>query len=64
MKDVTKEEALCYNKDDLIKHIEKRKNNIKIFEKAIYDEENEILRENQMIKIIEAHDDIKDRFNI
>ncbi len=59
MEPVTDKEALQYEKDALLAGIEKRKNNIKIFEEAITKEGEEIEREKEMIKIIELHQDVK-----
>jgi len=56
MREVTKEEALSYEKTALLAHIKKRQLNIDVFEKAIDDEREEIMREQQMVAIIEAHE--------
>jgi hypothetical protein len=55
MKPVTVEEALRYDKEALTAGIEKRKQNIKVFEEAIAKEHELIQREMQMITLIEAH---------
>jgi len=59
MKPVTEKEALQYEKDALLKGLEKRRQNIKIFEEAIVKEHEEIEREKEMIKIIELHQNVK-----
>lgn len=53
--DVTKEEALQYEKDALLAHIEKRKANIKLFEDTIQKERDGIDRDKEMIRLIELH---------
>ncbi|OGC61192.1 hypothetical protein A2890_01530 [candidate division WWE3 bacterium RIFCSPLOWO2_01_FULL_53_14] len=59
MKPVTEKEALQYEKEALFAGLEKRKQNIKIFEEAIAKEHEEIEREKEMIKIIELHQNVK-----
>ena len=59
MKPVTEKEALQYEREALLIGLEKRKNNIKIFEDAIAKEYAEIEREKDMIKIIELHQNVK-----
>lgn len=56
MEQVTKEEALKYEKDALINGIKKREDNIKIFEDAISKEREEMAREMQMIAFLEMHE--------
>lgn len=48
--------VLKYKKEDLLEHIDKRKDNIKVFETAIQNERNEIKKELEMINIIEIHE--------
>jgi len=55
MENPLKKEALSYQKENLLAHIEKRKSNIKIFEDAIQNERNQIEKETKMIAIIEAN---------
>lgn len=55
MQTVTPDEALQYDKDALIRDIEKRRQNIEVFRKAISDEETAIDRNRQMVAIIEIH---------
>ena len=55
MEPVTPEEALQYDKESLLAGIEKKRQNIKIFEEAIAKENEGIERDNKMIAIIEAN---------
>jgi len=59
MEPVTEVEALKYERDALLTGIEKRKDNIRIFEEAIAKENEEMEREKEMIKIIELHQKAK-----
>ncbi|OGC54594.1 hypothetical protein A2797_01770 [candidate division WWE3 bacterium RIFCSPHIGHO2_01_FULL_48_15] len=59
VKPVAEKEALQYEKDALLAGLEKRKQNIKVFEDAIAKEYEEIEREKEMIKIIELHQNVK-----
>jgi len=59
MEPVSELEAFKYEKNALIAGIEKRKDNIRIFEEAIAKENEEMEREKEMIKIIELHQKAK-----
>jgi hypothetical protein len=56
---VSLDEALRYDKNALLAEIEKRKDNIKIFQDAIDNEEIEIERLKQMVVLIEANESLK-----
>lgn len=57
---VTREEALQYDHDSLVADIDKRKNNIKIFEDTILKEKEAIDQNGYMIsKIDPSHPDVK-----
>lgn len=47
-------EALRYDLESLRKHIQKRRDNIKIFEQAISEERDAIDREERMITFLES----------
>lgn len=52
---VTKEEALCYDRNAIEAEIQRRRKNIKLFQDEITKEEMEIQRLFQIIAIIDAN---------